>query len=107
MTDLARMRNAPPREICEHGSQKAKCVICENAALISEVERLRGLLQPKLSINSEEALERYLEAWDAMDDDDGEDRENTRLARSAVDALLDWHRRARAALSEDATKGDE
>jgi hypothetical protein len=30
----------PPRRICEHGSQEVKCLICENAALEDEIERL-------------------------------------------------------------------
>lgn len=31
MTIADKLRSLPPREICEHGSQKVKCPICEAA----------------------------------------------------------------------------
>lgn len=46
---LQMLRNSPPREICEHGSQRVKCPHCEINALdatiillTDEIERLRA-----------------------------------------------------------------
>lgn len=39
---IQRMCNAPPREVCEHGSQKVKCVHCDNIALKAEIAALRS-----------------------------------------------------------------
>lgn len=33
MDAVDRLRNLPPREVCEHGSQRAKCPVCELATL--------------------------------------------------------------------------
>lgn len=40
------IRNLPSREICEHGSQKVKCIICENEDLERENQRYRKALEP-------------------------------------------------------------
>jgi len=40
---IQKLRNSPPREICEHGSQRVKCDHCDNERLEIENERLREL----------------------------------------------------------------
>ena len=43
-----KLRATPPREICEHGSQRVKCVHCENVILearVAELESERDCLQ--------------------------------------------------------------
>lgn len=39
---IQKLRNSPPREICEHGSQRVKCVHCDNDRLEAEIEQLRA-----------------------------------------------------------------
>lgn len=39
---IALLKASPPREICEHGSQKVKCPICENIVLEARVEALEA-----------------------------------------------------------------
>jgi len=41
-----RLRKLPPREVCEHGSIKVKCPICELAEVEAENARLREALKP-------------------------------------------------------------
>ena len=54
MTDIVEsLRALPPREICEHGSQKRKCLVCENLALDAEIERLRDEVEHLREANLE------------------------------------------------------
>lgn len=46
MSDIVdRLRALPPSEICEHGSQVKKCLVCENQRLDAEIERLRAAVR--------------------------------------------------------------
>lgn len=45
MSDIVkRLKKMPPREVCEHGSQKVKCPICELEEAYTELERLKKVL---------------------------------------------------------------
>ncbi len=45
MDIMERMKNTPPREVCEHGSQRVKCPICELSDAEAEIERLRAVVR--------------------------------------------------------------
>lgn len=54
---IQKLRNSPPREICEHGSQRVKCDHCDNERLEIENEWLRGRIEGLLLQHQQDSTE--------------------------------------------------
>lgn len=74
-----RLRKLPPREVCEHGSIKVKCPICELVEVEAENARLRYILKDlrangqlshggdgPLAYVDGESWRRFVAVWDAL-----------------------------------------
>jgi hypothetical protein len=60
MDIVDKLRSLPPREVCEHGSIKAKCLVCEVAdqdRRIAELEAALRRISERMNLSSDPSVD--------------------------------------------------